>query len=155
MLLRAFQNQQFYGEGSNLERFRRLLFFCFRNGVVIDDKSTEAVINNVNDRHNIILIDEEDEGVYDCQASNHVGQAKKSLNVSGIWGTHISQDMEEFISFFDRKDTIIFSGSKCDSKFNSIFKMDNGDDYGGVFEVKICTEEINKEDKILSMGNEK
>ena len=61
---------------------------------MIDDKSIKAVINNVNDRHNIILIDEEDEGLYDCQASNHVGQAKKSLNVSGKMATHMYQNME-------------------------------------------------------------
>ena len=31
--------------------------------------------------------------------------------------------------------------------------MDNKGDYGGDFEVTICTEEINKEDDILSMGS--
>ena len=55
----------------------------FRNGIVIDDKSVNAVINNVNDRHNIILIDKEDEGLYDCNASNYAGQAKKSIRVLG------------------------------------------------------------------------
>ena len=30
--------------------------------------------------------------------------------------------------------------------------MDNKGDFGGDFEVKICTEEINKEDDILSTG---
>ena len=54
---------------------------------MIDDKSIKAEINHVNNRHNIVLIDEEDEGIYDCQASNHVGQAGKSLNVSGIVAT--------------------------------------------------------------------
>ena len=54
---------------------------------MIDDKSIKAEINHVNNRHNIVLIDEEDEGIYDCQASNHVGQARKSLNVSGIVAT--------------------------------------------------------------------
>ena len=49
---------------------------------MIDDKSVKAVINNVNDRHNIILIDEEDEGLYDCNAFNYAGQAKKSIKVS-------------------------------------------------------------------------
>ena len=50
---------------------------------MIDDKSVNAVINNVNDRHNIILIDKEDEGLYDCNASNYAGQAKKSIRVLG------------------------------------------------------------------------
>lgn len=50
---------------------------------MIDDKSVKAVINNVNDRHNIILIDEEDEGLYDCNAFNYAGQAKKSIKVVG------------------------------------------------------------------------
>ena len=62
----------------------RLLFFVFRNGVLIDDKSVKAVINNVNDRHNIILIDEKDEGLYKCKASNYVGESSKSLRVSGM-----------------------------------------------------------------------
>ena len=57
---------------------------------MIDDKSIKAEINHVNNRHNIVLIDEEDEGIYDCQASNHVGQARKSLNVSGIVATYIT-----------------------------------------------------------------
>ena len=35
----------------------------------------------------------------------------------------------------------------------SVFKMDNKDVYGDYFEVKLCTEETNKEDDILSKGN--
>ena len=50
---------------------------------MIDDKSVKAVINNVHDRHNIILIDEEDVGLYECNASNFAGQAKKSIKVLG------------------------------------------------------------------------
>ena len=50
---------------------------------MIDDKSVKAVINNVHDRHNIILIDEEDVGLYGCNASNLAGQAKKSIKVFG------------------------------------------------------------------------
>ena len=65
---------------------------------MIDDKSIKAEINHVNNRHNIVLIDEEDEGIYDCQASNHVGQAKKSLSVSGNMAIYINQGMENFIS---------------------------------------------------------
>jgi len=105
-----------------VEGFPKPKVIWTRNGVLIDDKSVKAVINNVNDRHNIILIDEKDEGLYKCKASNYVGESSKSLRVSG---------------------------SKCDPKLKSIFKMDNKGDFGGDFEVKICTEEINKEDDIL------
>ena len=47
---------------------------------------------------------------------------------------------------------LYFLGSKCDPILRSVFKMDNTDVYGDYFEVKICTEEINKEEDILSKG---
>jgi len=103
-----------------VEGFPKPTVLWRRNGVVIDDKSVKAEINHVNNRHNIVLIDEEDEGIYDCQASNHIGQAKKSLSVSG---------------------------SKCDPKLKSIFKIDNEDVNGGFLKSRYVQRKFTKKIK--------
>ena len=111
-----------------------------RNGILIDEESEKAVINTANKRHKLILIGD-DEGQYECQVSNEVGQTKKSIWISG-------RCLKSGLLL------VLSLGTKCDPSLKSVYKIGTTADATGNtgdFEVKICTAQENSKDEIMSM----